>query len=186
MFEYTEKFQAITELRGGTTVLRPACEAMTPLLLEAIEESREALYTFLPWSSECLKDVLNFIESARKNHESGTGLHLAVFEQTSDRLLGMMGLTHLSGFSPKGEVGYWVRLSETGKGFATDALRTLQHYCRDELGFVRLDACVATNNLASQAVLRKCGFVREGLKPKAMLCHGRWLDLMLMGKLLNE
>ena len=75
---------------------------------------------------------------------------------------------------------------ETGKGFAAEALLTLERYCRDELEFVRLDACVATDNLASQAVLRKCGFVQEGLKPKAMLCHGRWLDLMLMGKLLDE
>lgn len=182
---YDEKFLAITELKGSKCVLRPVVEGMAPLLLEAIDESRDALYTFMPWSSENLEDVVSFVRSARHQHESGNGLHLAVFDGASGRFVGMIGLHHVSAYSPKGEVGYWIRLSEMGKGFATDALRALERYCRDELAFVRLDACIATDNFASQAVLRKCGFEQEGLKRKAMLCHGRWLDLMLAGKLLD-
>ncbi len=183
--EYGDKFQAITELKGTQCVLRQPDDAIAPGLFEAIDESRSDLYEYMPWSNESMDELAGFLETTRKQHQSGTGLHLAVFSKRSNRLLGAIGLVHLSPFTPKGEVGYWIRSTETGNGYATDALRTLERYCRDELGFVRLDACVATSNLASQAVLRKCGFEQEGLKRKAMLCHGNWLDLVLMGKLLD-
>lgn len=182
---YADEFVAVTELTGKKCVLRPVNEDMTLPLLEAIEESRADLYEFLPWSSESIEDVTGFIRSARNQQQTGAGLHLAVFDKTSDRLVGVMGFSHISAYSPKGEVGYWIRSGDTGKGFATDALRTFVRFCRNELGFVRIDARVATGNLASQAVLRSCGFQQEGLKRKAMLCHGRWLDLILMGKLLD-
>ena len=75
--------------------------------------------------------------------------------------------------------------STTGNGYATDALSTLVEFCRDKLELVRIDACVADSNVASQKVLLKCGFEREGLKRKAELCHGHWHDDVLFGKLLG-
>ena len=56
------------------------------------------------------------------------------------------------------QVGYWIGRSHWGKGFATAALRLLL----DEIEDRPVTAHVALDNIGSQRVLEKCGFVRVG------------------------
>ena len=65
---------------------------------------------------------------------------------------------------------YW------GQGYATEAVRGLIGYAFEELGLHRLEAGVATGNLASIRVLEKAGMTREGLKRKILPIRGTWVD----------
>ena len=56
------------------------------------------------------------------------------------------------------QVGYWIGRSHWGKGFATAALRLLL----DEIKDRPVTAHVALDNIGSQRVVEKCGFVRVG------------------------
>ena len=56
------------------------------------------------------------------------------------------------------EVGYWIGRSHWGKGYATAALRLLLGEIEDR----PMTAHVALDNIGSQRVVEKCGFVRVG------------------------
>ena len=56
------------------------------------------------------------------------------------------------------EVGYWIGREHWGKGFATAALRLLLEEIEDR----PITAHIVPDNIGSQRVVEKCGFVRVG------------------------
>lgn len=182
---YANILNTFKELSGEKVLLKPVAEDMAEELFQATRESNAELRRFMPWDNQTVHDVRRFIQRAFQDRERGVELQLAIVEQETGELVGMIGLFQLDPFTPKGTIGYWVRTSKTGSGFATDAVDTLLAFCRQRLQLVRVDACVASENPMSQRVLEKCGFQREGLKQKAELCHGSWHDLVLYGIVLS-
>lgn len=171
------------QLDGRLSFLRPIPEVSPDTLFEAIDESRTALERFMPFATD-RKSIHEFVDRTRENHELGVALELAVFEQKSGALCGVVGLNRFDPFTPKVNLGYWVRSSLTGRGLATDAVLVAAQVAREDLALARLDAAVAVDNLASQQVLRKSGFIEEGSKKRSQLCHGTWQDMLLFGQLL--
>lgn len=62
-----------------------------------------------------------------------------------------------------GELGYWLSEACWGRGFATAAVRAVVPYAMRRFGLIRLQAYAVVENRASQRVLEKAGFVREGV-----------------------
>jgi len=182
---HEESPDSADRLLGNATFLEPLDESVSEELLSALLESRAELCRYMPWDCWNGEAVSNFIERATHGRGEGTRFEFAIRKRDDGLLIGVIGLKDLEPFTPKGEVGYWVRSSMTGRGYATDALSALLECCRRELHLTRVDACAAESNLASQKVLLKCGFQREGAKRKGQLCHGHWLDIALFGKLLD-
>lgn len=171
------------EIEGGDIVLRPHRRETAGEVLEACAESAAELYRYVPWRNDTVEDVLAFFDQAEKERQCGRALHLSILAKRDGGFLGAIGLNHVDPFTPRAEVGYWMRTSRCGLGYATQALRVLVNHCDTALGLVRLTAAAAADNLASQRVLTKCGFTREGFQPKGELCHGRWHNLILFGRL---
>jgi ribosomal-protein-alanine N-acetyltransferase len=73
-------------------------------------------------------------------------------------------------------VGYRVAESAAGRGLATAALRELCRLAAERHGVTRLEAATSDQNLASQRVLAKAGFVPVGPADPADLGGkpGRW------------
>jgi RimJ/RimL family protein N-acetyltransferase len=67
------------------------------------------------------------------------------------------------------EVGYHVRRSLQGRGYATEAAAASRDYARDVLGLDRLVAIIHPDNVASQRVAEKIGLALE----KTVERHGR-------------
>ena len=72
------------------------------------------------------------------------------------------------------EIGYGVIPSERGKGYATEAVKILVDYLFLNKDIVRIQADASSDNLASQRVLEKVGFVCEGVLRKVAFEHGAW------------
>ncbi len=170
---------------GKTTLIEPISESASDELLAALLESKADLLKYMPWDCWSLEAVNGFIEGSMHARDEGARFEFIIRERGAGSLIGVIGLKGLDPFTPRAEVGYWVRSSMAGKGYATDALSTLLDFCGQELKLTRIDAQVAESNAASQKVLTKCGFEREGFKRKGELFHGQWLDMILFGKLLS-
>lgn len=67
------------------------------------------------------------------------------------------------------ELGYRLRRSAWGRGFATEGSRALASFAVDELRPLWIDGCARPDNLASIAVLQKCGlqYVDHRMHPRA-------------------
>jgi RimJ/RimL family protein N-acetyltransferase len=69
-----------------------------------------------------------------------------------------------------------------GRGIATAALKALSDHLLANAIYCRLHAHTFEGNIASQRVLEKCGFGREGVLRKAVLKGGRFFDAVLFGR----
>ena len=73
-----------------------------------------------------------------------------------------------------------------GHRIADEAARQLQRHLLNDLGFHRLQLeCYGFNDRAIRHAER-AGFVREGVKRKAYLRHGEWVDGIMFGLLKED
>ena len=74
------------------------------------------------------------------------------------------------------EIGYSLVPSERGKGYCTEAVRIMVDYLFLSRNLMRIQACTDTRNLASQKVLEKAGFKKEGTMRKYLFLRGELRD----------
>ena len=82
-----------------------------------------------------------------------------------------------------GEIGYLLLTDFWSKGIMTEAVRQICAAAFAELDIIRITGLVFAPNAASQRVLEKNGFVKEGLQKKAVFKDGKIFDLYIYGKL---
>jgi ribosomal-protein-alanine N-acetyltransferase len=84
------------------------------------------------------------------------------------------------------DIGFAIVPSERDKGYATEAMKIMTDYLSLSKEIVRLRVRTDTRNLASQRVLEKAGFLKEGLLRKAAFIRGDWRDLFIYSILREE
>ena len=94
-----------------------------------------------------------------------------VIEDTTDgSILGGVTLRHFDPMRGVIEVGYWLFAEARGRGLATRAVRAVAREAF-ATGISRIEANVRIGNDASERVLERAGFTREGVK-RRLLRHG--------------
>lgn len=73
-----------------------------------------------------------------------------------------------------------------GRGYGTDATRTMLRYAFDELGVHKVELRVWAFNDRAIRAYEKAGFVREGVRRAVAFHGGRFHDEVLMGVLAEE
>jgi RimJ/RimL family protein N-acetyltransferase len=96
---------------------------------------------------------------------AGTRAHAAILDTGSGAFAGEVGLFDVGG-TGVGTIGYALDPRWRGRGFATRAVRLMSGWALDQgadgVGLARLVAGTGPANTASQRVLEKTGFTREG------------------------
>jgi ribosomal-protein-alanine N-acetyltransferase len=107
------------------------------------------------------------------------------FADTSDRAyfiirkkdgtnIGLM--VHLGQSSGAITIGYAIEPSEHGKGYGTEALQLMVDYLFLAKETYRIKANTDPENRASQRILEKAGFKKEGVSRKSSFVRGQWRD----------
>jgi ribosomal-protein-serine acetyltransferase len=78
-----------------------------------------------------------------------------------------------------GNLGYWVRNNQTGRGVATASTRLLARFGFNELKLNRIVIVVAIENLNSQRVAGKAGAKREGILRNRIVANGQVHDAVM-------
>jgi RimJ/RimL family protein N-acetyltransferase len=124
---------------------------------------------------------------AEKMLENPYEMRYFVIEKKDGRKIGL--IFHFYVLHPAGrqlEIGYALVPGERGKGYCTEAIRIMVDYLFLSRDTMRVQACTDTRNLASQKVLEKAGFKREGVSRKDFFTRGRWTDDCLYSILREE
>ena len=74
------------------------------------------------------------------------------------------------------EIGYFIAERYWNKGIASAAVKIIVQFGFENLGMMRIQTGVYEYNPASQRVLEKCGFVKEGIFKKAIYKEGGLWD----------
>jgi RimJ/RimL family protein N-acetyltransferase len=136
-----------------------------------------------PFSEEAAAD---WIAGRRGILERGEGIELAIVDRAAGAAVGSAGLKrrHPPGSA---ETGYWVVPARRRAGFATAATRLISRWALTaDVGIHRVQAVVHVWNTASQRVLEKAGFQREGVLRDYTTYNGRREDVYLYSLLRRD
>lgn len=73
-----------------------------------------------------------------------------------------------------------------GKGIGTDTVRTIMRYAFEELQLNRLYGSIMSQNIASQKLYFKCGWMQEGLSRQSIFKNNHYIDEMQVSVLREE
>jgi len=177
------------EIRAGGFVLRPFRRRDTASLHRAVLASHDELAEFLPWANTryTRASAAGFVRESIRSWREAKAYDFAVHRpEQPDYHIGNVSIWHVSRGYRSGEIGYWIRTGETGRGAATEAAGAMLRVGFERLGMHRIVVRIAAGNLASEQVARKLGFTREGLLREEVKIGGRWVDHSIWGILKRE
>lgn len=166
-----------TRVDTARLTLRPPQPGDGALLQAALAESRLALRAFLhflTWvaAEPTLETAELRCRQAHAAFAARTDLPWFVFERPAPghalgnaRLVGSVGLHRTDWAVPKTEVGYWVRSSAIGQGYASEAVQGLiEQVAFGVIGAQRVELVTDAANTASRRVAERCGFTLEAVQ----------------------
>jgi RimJ/RimL family protein N-acetyltransferase len=147
----------------------------------AIMESRCELTRWMAWCGPnySYEDCLLYANSRGEAWQRGEAYIFVIQWRDGDEVLGLCGLNRIDRVDLRANLGYWVRTSRVGRGVATAATLLLARFGFEDLGLMRLEICVAVDNLASQRVAEKAGAWREGRLRNRLRLQGVQHDAFL-------
>lgn len=101
---------------------------------------------------------------------------LGITEIVFGEKLGSIGLKMVDREAKVAEVGFMMKPSAQGKGFASEALSLLKGYAFAELKLNKLTAICSVNNTGSYKLLEKLGFQREACLRQNTLINDKLVD----------
>jgi RimJ/RimL family protein N-acetyltransferase len=122
-------------------------------------------------------------EFEKKYDSLGSEQKWFLIEKKDGNKVGFIG-THV--FGGMLEIGYAMIPAERGNGYCTEAVKIMVDYLFMSKDMVRIQAATSLENKASQKVLEKVGFQREGTERKGIFVWGNWTDLYIYGILREE
>ncbi|GIG65635.1 GNAT family N-acetyltransferase [Phytomonospora endophytica] len=105
----------------------------------------------------------SFTATAYAQWLSGESARMTIRDAATDEYAGGIDLYSRGMDKTTGMIGIHLAPAHQGKGFATRAVRLVARWAFEEVGVDRVEAGTATWNEASQAIMRRVGFTREGV-----------------------
>ena len=132
-----------------------------------------------------LDETRHFVENIILNSTSSKSY--IIEERESNTAIGVMSLINIDTKNRNaeciidiGEKEYW------GKGYGTEALKTLLEYAFLELNLHRVSLRVFSLNEKAIRIYDKLGFMKEGVMRESLYRNGKWHDIIIMGVLKRE
>ena len=160
-------------------------------LTEAIDESVEHLSPWMPWvhhEPQTVDDRVELLRRFRGEFDLGTDFVYGILAPDDVRVVGGSGL-HTRVGDAAVEIGYWIRVSETRKGYASEAVAALTQAAFAWCGVDRVEINVDPENEPSLGVPRLLGFVQEATLRRRQLAlteGAERRDLVVFSMLVEE
>ena len=153
-----------------------------------IMEKEDLLTTVTEWNNDP-----EFYGEYELRQDSQTEME-KIFEATSEKKWFMIekkdgSKIGIIGYFPEGkllEIGYALVPSERGKGYSTEAVKIIVDFIFLLKEVVRVQADTDVRNVASQKVLEKANFKKEGVIRKSAFIRGEWRDCAMFSILREE
>jgi [ribosomal protein S5]-alanine N-acetyltransferase len=141
-------------------------------LLDAMVRSREFHY---PWATP--PTTAGEFDDLLRRTEDDSFVALLIRLREDRRIAGVFQISQIfrKAFQ-SGYLDYSGVAGLEGRGYMTEGMGLVLDYAFSELGLHRLEANIQPDNTASIALVRRCGFVKEGFSEKYLKIGGEWRD----------
>lgn len=141
-------------------------------------------WSFPAWTE--VSQARDYFASAIGGRDAGRMLCWAIAEREGDRLIGSTTLFAINREQGRAEIGYALRASHWGHGYAQEALRMVLGHAFGTLGLRRIEADIDPRNAGSCRLVERMGFIREGLLRDRWCVAGETSDSAIYGLLADE
>lgn len=130
------------------------------------------------------KDIENFIDNISNSNDS---LIFGIFDKSTSKHIGNIKLGLINWVHRKANVSLFIGDKDYwGKGYASEAIKSINNYAFDILNLHKLEAGAYVDNIASIKAFEKNGFHIEGQKKQDCFIDNYWSDVILLGKINNN
>ena len=141
--------------------LEPFAESHLPGIAAMIDDPGVLRYTRVP-DPPPTDFPTTWLARYVEGRKGGTREAFAIVDARDGAFLGLAVAPRIEREARTAELGYVVAPWARGKGVATAAVRQLTAWAFAELGMLRLELLISTDNPASRIVAQRCGYVLEG------------------------
>lgn len=134
--------------------------------------SLPAVYEHTSWNLSSAAELLPYAIDPDPQAPDSM-LRLAVASRSTGVLVGTVGFHSVSARDFRAEIAYDLAPEMWRKGVATYLVGVLVQWAHREAGIIRVQATTLQSNVASEAVLRRCGFAYEGLLRSYRMVRGK-------------
>jgi RimJ/RimL family protein N-acetyltransferase len=158
-------------------ILRPALPGDGAQVHEALEETWKELQNWMIFAQKkmSVEEVEANIRECFGKFLKREDMRIHGYEKTKDGLCGEFvlssGIHRFDWHVRRFEIGYWVRKSAMGKGYATECAAALAQYAFDVMGARNVSIEHADGNEGSRRVIEKLGFEKEGVLKGKLVDH---------------
>lgn len=132
---------------------------------------------------EQAEELVNFFSNSYKEKK---GIRWGIERKGIQDFIGTIGFNAWSPKHKRAEIGYELHPEHWRKGYTYEALSKVIQYGFDEFSLTRIGAVVFIDNKASNKLLTKAGFQREGVLRDYMYQNGETYDTYVYSIVINN
>jgi ribosomal-protein-alanine N-acetyltransferase len=118
--------------------------------------------------------------------EENIDINWAVTEKKNPKCIGIIGFFRTQPEHFRTELGYMILPEYSGKGYVTEAVKTLLNFAFNELLFHSIEAVIDSRNNASERVLIKNGFTKEAHFKENFYYNNEFTDTVIYSLLKRD
>jgi len=173
-------------LQGNLVGLRILKKSDAEVFCPLVADRRVARYLSRLPQPYHIEDAQAWVKTTRQQARRRESFSFGIEGQREKAIVGMISLMEIKWEDGVAELGYWVGRPYWRRGYAYEAVHFMLRFAFEELKLYRVFAQVLETNKASSNLLRKAGFVPEGISRKSRFQNGRRLDMVSFGLLRPE
>ena len=167
-------------------LLRPHGNDDVAIITEAVRESLPELTPWMGWAHPeyGAEDAEGWLTFAREMWSIGREFCFGVFRdepQGGLTYLGNCGLERVDWTVRSASLGYWIRTSETGRGYASEAASAVATWAFRVHNLHRIEVLVDVDNARSQRTALRLGAVDEGVGRNRLVVRSEPRDARVYG-----
>jgi len=174
-------FDPVT-LHTTRLTLRPLCAADAPALFTIFSHPEAMRYwSSEPWIGQPQAEA--YIDQRQRDYLDGKALCLTMTLAGGSEVIGVCTLYAFDQRNRRCEIGYMLSRAHWGHGYMPEALEALLAHGFGALDLHRVEADIHPDNAASERVLERLRFQREGRLRERWFVDGELSDSIIYGLL---
>lgn len=147
------------------------------------DEEVTKYYNIVPFKEE--KEAQKYLDWFSSRFKEGLGIRWGIALKGNENIIGTAGFNSFQR-NHRGNIGYDLRPEYWNRGIITEALKAIIPFGFNKLEINRIEAEVMPGNTASEKVLTKLGFKKEGILRDWMYWNENHYDMIMFSLLKND
>lgn len=132
------------------------------------------------------EEALEHIAMINAKIDNNEGINWAITIKGNPKLIGIIGHFKIQPQNYRAEIGYMILPEYHGQGIVAEAIKEVVRYGFEEMNLHSIEAIIDPNNLASERVLQKNGFVKEAHILENEFFDGKFIDTVIYSLLKRD